>query len=35
MKIDTWHQNLPIFEGQWRGYTIFDLERSGTDDSRE
>ncbi len=28
VKIDTWHQNLPIFEGQWRGYAIFDLGRS-------
>ena len=25
VKIDTWHGNLPFFEGQWKGYTIFDL----------
>ena len=25
VKIDTWNSNLPFFEGQWKGYTIFDL----------
>ena len=25
VKLDVWSQNLPFFQGQWKGYTVFDV----------
>lgn len=27
VKLDAWSQNLPFFQGQWKGYTVFDVSR--------
>eukprot|EP00434_Breviolum_minutum_P024672 symbB.v1.2.021788.t1/scaffold1903.1/size96501/2 len=27
VKIDTWSENLPTFQGQWRGFTIFEVNQ--------
>ena len=34
VKLDVWSQNLPFFQGQWKGYTVFDISPVSQPSSR-